>query len=357
MAWSPTELIESTFSTSLLVLNARCVVDPRAAEAETWDAAVNAMQLGSALFAVTGASEGTVECRINRKMRTLQAIGPQLFADTGNWLTAFLLAVVCREQQRMTQLCEIPLERLRSPEGQYDEYVYHWIDTLQTYWLRRPGLVEKLTATLQASDPSVARIAPRDMPQGLLCPPINLFYHFVRRDEEGFSPALVEALKLHKAVLDADRGPGERHRREHRPGPAGDRLPGLRREAADRRRVGVPAQARPPARLAGRVPDLRALVTVTVARHGGPGSDDKGYAESRGRDLLRTVASLEESPGRLDGPWMVHSGSGPGFNVYACTDCAPQLPDLPDALDLLRTGRQHGAQADLPRGPGNDSVV
>jgi hypothetical protein len=72
------------------------------------------------------------------------------------------------------------------------------VDTLQTYWLRRPGLVEKLTATLQASDPSVARIAPRDLLQGVLYPPINLFYRFVRKDEEGFGPALEEALKLHK---------------------------------------------------------------------------------------------------------------------------------------------------------------
>ncbi|MFD7708913.1 immunity 49 family protein [Streptomyces sp. NPDC059786] len=201
------DMIDFAFGTAVMSLRARCVVDPRAAVAETWDAAVNAVQLGSAMFAVTGASEGTVECRIDRKVRSLSAIGPRSFADAGNWLTAFWLAVICREQQRMTQLCEIPLERLRSPEGQYDEYVYHWVDTLQTYWLRRPGLVEKLTATFEASDPSVARIAPRDLLQGLLYPPINLFYHFVRKDEEGFSPALEEALKLHKTywTLNEDR--------------------------------------------------------------------------------------------------------------------------------------------------------
>ncbi|MEU9368010.1 immunity 49 family protein [Streptomyces avermitilis] len=193
-----TAVIASTFSAAVLSLSARCVIDPRAAAVETWEAAVNAMQMGSALFAVTGASEGAVECRINRKLRTLPALGPQSTADAGNWLTAFWLAVICREQERMTQLCEIPLERLRSPEGQYDEYIYHWVDTLQTYWLRRPGLVEKLTATFEASDPTVARVAPRDLLQGVLYPPINLFYHFVRRDEAGFSPALVEALKLHQ---------------------------------------------------------------------------------------------------------------------------------------------------------------
>lgn len=199
--------VDSMFSTALLHFQARCSVDPQAAQVETWEAAVSAMQFGSAMFAVTGATEGTVECRINQEVRHIPAIGPRSYADAGNWLTAFWLAIICREQKRMTQLCEIPLERLRSPEGQYDEYIYHWVDTLQTYWLRRPGLVEKLTATLEASDPAVARIAPRDLLDGQLYPPINLFYHFVRKDEEGFGPALEEALKLHKAywTWDEDR--------------------------------------------------------------------------------------------------------------------------------------------------------
>ncbi|MFB7245875.1 hypothetical protein CW362_40000 [Streptomyces populi] len=191
--------IDGTFGTSVLNLRARCVIDPQAAAVETWEATVTAMQLGSALFAVTGVSDGTVECRIDREMRGLRAVGPLSTADAGTWLQAFWLAVICREQDRMTQLCEIPLERLRAPEGQYDEYVHHWVDTLQTYWLRRPGLVEKLTATFEASDPAVARIAPPDLLQGILHPPISLFYHFVRRDEEGFGPALAEALKLHRA--------------------------------------------------------------------------------------------------------------------------------------------------------------
>ncbi|MFI2613891.1 immunity 49 family protein [Streptomyces sp. NPDC018584] len=197
-------LINSHFDTALLVLNARCVIDPQADAVETWEAVVNTMQLGSALFAMTSSSEGTVECRINGKMRTLPAVGPLSTADAGKWLTAFWLAVICRERQRMTQLCEVPLERLRSPEGEYDEYVYHWVDTLQTYWLRRPGLVEKLTATFEASSPSVTTIAPRDLLDGVLYPPINLFYHFVRKGEAGFSPALEEALKLHKAYWTMD---------------------------------------------------------------------------------------------------------------------------------------------------------
>ncbi|WP_261718769.1 immunity 49 family protein [Streptomyces sp. FZ201] len=199
--------ISFAFNTAVTALRAHCVGDPIAAKVETWEAAVTAMQLGSALFAVTGVSEGFVECRINRKVRRIPAVGPMSSADAGNWLTAFWLAVICRDTQRMTQLCEIPLDRLLSPPGAYDEYIYSWVDTLQTYWLRRPGLVEKLTNTLQMSHPDVARIAPRDLLDGVLYPPIHLFSRLIARDWDGFASGMVDALKLHQAywTLNEDR--------------------------------------------------------------------------------------------------------------------------------------------------------
>ncbi|UQT53634.1 immunity 49 family protein [Streptomyces durmitorensis] len=47
----------------------------------------------------------------------LRAIGPRPSADAGTWLEACWPAVICREQERMTQLCEIPVERWRAPKG------------------------------------------------------------------------------------------------------------------------------------------------------------------------------------------------------------------------------------------------
>ncbi|OSC75890.1 hypothetical protein B5180_05085 [Streptomyces sp. BF-3] len=192
------EAIRSTFGTALMTLRSRCIIDPRSATVETWESAVTAMQVGSALFAVTTTNEERVECRIDRELRPIPATGPRSFADAGTWLSAFWLAVICRDQDRMTQLSEIPMDRLRSPEGSYDEYIYHWVDTLQSWWLRRPDLADKLIAAIQASDPAVARIAPQDLLQSVLYPPINLFYHYVRNDRDGFTPALADALKLHK---------------------------------------------------------------------------------------------------------------------------------------------------------------
>ncbi len=37
----------------------------------------------------------------------------------------------------------------------------------------------------------------------------------------------------------------------------------------------------------------------------------------------------------------VHQSSGPGWNVYACPECAPHFPPLPDVLDLLQRGKGH----------------
>ncbi|WP_153414925.1 immunity 49 family protein [Nocardia macrotermitis] len=198
------EMIDSAFSKTMQYMQAQCTVDPAAVLGKTWESVVTAMQVGSAMFAITSRTEGTVECRIDHEIRQLPAIGPRTFPNVGQWLNAFWLAIVCRDQDRMTQLCNFPVERLREAEGETDEFVYLWADTLQTYWLRRPGVVEKLTATINASYPDVATLMPKDRLEKLVYQPINLFHRFLTEDRAGFDDALVEALELHKMYWTAD---------------------------------------------------------------------------------------------------------------------------------------------------------
>ncbi|MFD9521339.1 immunity 49 family protein [Streptomyces sp. NPDC059979] len=191
------------YNDALLHLGARCTVDPHAAKLETWEATVNALQLGSAIFATASATEGTVECRINRQVRVLPAVDEdESFTDLGTWLTTYWLAVVCRDQTRITELARFPLDRLHT--AGFDEYVLQWVDTLQTYWLQGPGLVEKLTRAVEMSSPEVAVQAPPGLLESVLAPPINLFYLFVTQDTDGFNEALVQALELHKAYWTVD---------------------------------------------------------------------------------------------------------------------------------------------------------
>lgn len=157
------------------------------------------MQVGAAAFSAACITEGSIETRIAHEMRTISATGPQFYANAGNWLTALWFVIICRDQNRMGQLCRVPLDTLRASGAVGDDYVYHWVDALQTYWHEQPGLPEELTEAIEQSHPDIATIAPRELLQCVLYPPINLFYKFLRRDHDSFNEALAEALELHRA--------------------------------------------------------------------------------------------------------------------------------------------------------------
>ncbi|MFZ3596623.1 hypothetical protein [Streptomyces sp. BH104] len=52
----------------------------------------------------------------------------------------------------------------------------------------------------------------------------------------------------------------------------------------------------------------------------------------------------------------VHAPTGPGFNVYACPECAPSYPPMVDPLDIL--DRAHRARRDVDQSidTGSDST-
>ncbi|MBC3987370.1 immunity 49 family protein [Streptomyces sp. AC563] len=179
--------------------------DPTAERVETWEAWLAAMQVGSALFAAaTAPADSLVPCRIAEKVRSIPASGPQHFTDAGSWLTAFWLAITCRDQARMTQLAQVPLSLLRDSGASYDEYIYDWVDSLQTYWLETPGLEEKFVRAFNGTDPDAAPIAGRELMLHILYPPLNMFFRFLERDAVAFNEALVQALQLHKKYWTAN---------------------------------------------------------------------------------------------------------------------------------------------------------
>ncbi|MFD3683018.1 immunity 49 family protein [Streptomyces sp. NPDC058613] len=191
--------VGTALNEALLLVQSHQALNPRANRFATWDATVSAMQVGTAAFAAASVTEGTIEARIAHEVRTVIATGPQFYANAGNWLTVLSFVIVCRDQPRMDAMCRVPLDLLRSSGAGDDEYVYHWVDALQTYWREQPGLPEKLTSAIEQSHPDIATIAPRELLQCVLYPPINLFHQFLRKNHDGFNQALAEALELHKA--------------------------------------------------------------------------------------------------------------------------------------------------------------
>ncbi|WP_327358510.1 immunity 49 family protein [Streptomyces sp. NBC_01304] len=192
IAEDPAALAEA-FASAVTLAHAHCATDPKADRVETWDAWATAVQLGSALF--SGAQPQT--CYLGEDIEAQLPLVPAAPpADARAWLDAFYLAVVCRQQGRADRLCEVPLDVLRQDDS-VDAYVFHWIDALQTFWLRRRPLddvVEKLVATIEASEPAGLTHAPKDFVNLIDYQPVALFHRLITRDHDAFNEALATAL-------------------------------------------------------------------------------------------------------------------------------------------------------------------
>ncbi|MFC9088079.1 immunity 49 family protein [Nocardiopsis dassonvillei] len=202
------------FSLPSLYLDAMFSVeaDPDAAQVDTWEAWVTAMQMHHAMFAMTTNPPGTeLELMVNHQVRHPKATGPRYCTNASNWLTAFFLAVICRDQKRYRELCEIPVDRLREAgesEGtQYNPFTYHWISALQAFVLNRPGLGEELLAAMELSAPDRASIGSPELLGMIVFPPMNAFLRLVERDTEKFNDALAQGLELFRdyQISDAKR--------------------------------------------------------------------------------------------------------------------------------------------------------
>ncbi|MER6352623.1 immunity 49 family protein [Streptomyces sp. NPDC001634] len=187
----------SAFASALALAHTRCAADPEVSHIDTWDAWATAVQLGSALF--TGSQPQ--ECHLGEDLAVqLPAMPAEPPADARAWLDALYLAIVCRQMDRISRLCEVPPTRLREDDS-VDEYVLHWIDTLQTYFSpdrsSMDGVVETLVATMQTSGPDGVTHAPLDFVNRIDYQPVALFHRLIARDHDAFAKALAEALSDH----------------------------------------------------------------------------------------------------------------------------------------------------------------
>jgi hypothetical protein len=183
------------FAYALALAHARCAADPDVDHLDTWDAWATALQLGSALF--TGAQPQ--ECHLGEDLvGHLPATPADPPADARAWLDALYLAIVCRKMDWISRLCQVPLATLRKDDS-VDEYVLHWIDTLQTYFSDRSmdEVVEKLLATMQTSMPEAITHAPKEFVNQIDYQPVALFHRLIARDHEAFATTLAEALADH----------------------------------------------------------------------------------------------------------------------------------------------------------------
>ncbi|KIF78928.1 hypothetical protein QR77_17810 [Streptomyces sp. 150FB] len=194
----------SAVTESMNVALVRCVGDPGAVMLETWESWLLAMQVHSAVFAAAVPDGEAVTCKIRQEERRLATTGPQTYLNADAWLDAFYLSVICREGARLDMLARVPVSLLRDFGGTLDEYAYAWVETLQSFWLRRDDLRTHLVRAVDLSAPEQARVLDAETMTKLRYPPIMMLYRYLRNDAAGFNEAFADAVRWHKEYWTAD---------------------------------------------------------------------------------------------------------------------------------------------------------
>lgn len=192
---------------ALTVAKAACANDPAATRSETWEAWVTAMQVGSALFAAGTATDGLVQCRIgvDGKVMEIPATGPQPYLHVGAWLTSWYLATICRENGRLDQLAGVPVSFLRESGVIFDEFLYDWVETLQSFWNGQPEVMwDKILSAVNGTDPAVHHNASPETLLKVLYPPLELFHLYQRQEVERFNTTLANSAAWHKEYWGAN---------------------------------------------------------------------------------------------------------------------------------------------------------
>lgn len=184
-------------------------VDPNAAESFTWEFWTTWMQVAEASFAMSTIPPGeTVQRRIDGQVRTLHHLTPGPECNAGTWLTAFSLAVSCRDEERVRFLCQIPVSFIREAGeargGGHDEYIYPWVAAIQDFILNRPTLGDNLFETMRLAEPEHADISSPEDLSIFVFPAVNALYRLAEKDTDKFNDAMEQGIRLFHDYYTAD---------------------------------------------------------------------------------------------------------------------------------------------------------
>lgn len=173
----------------------RTAADPRVAYVETWESWVVVMQAYHALFRIEAEPQGTESALlIDHESRVFESNKGGPYLNATNWIDAFFYAFICRNEEMVNYLCQIPVETLRS-RGEsrgtkYASYVYHWVAALQSLVLNDGRFEEELAAAVEKSDPEVSGFGDEESVGKLVFPEMLVLLRLVERDSAAFNEAL-----------------------------------------------------------------------------------------------------------------------------------------------------------------------
>ncbi|MDA3646476.1 immunity 49 family protein [Saccharopolyspora indica] len=215
---------------SLQITQWQLQLDPNAERFETYSSLLVAARAGGALF--EGANNtGEQFDYIIRTNITLTPIGPTHNHTPAAWLQALWTATICRARNLVSDLCRTPDETLRAA-GQYDEYIYAWIDALKAFFTNGEDLYEKINRSIELTDPARLTNSTPEIALLRYYPSMKLLFSLARRESGQFNADLAEAVELHQRFWTANN--------ERLNSPDGFFAPGPTALAAVARDLGIP---------------------------------------------------------------------------------------------------------------------
>ncbi|MEU0490899.1 immunity 49 family protein [Nocardiopsis sp. NPDC006139] len=213
LRWDP-QFLMMKLDAALFTAYQELLVDPSASRLETWEAWVFAMQLTNAAFQLSEVEPGgETVLRVDHEERRIKVHEVVPVARPADWLTAFHLAVTCRDHERVRALCRISVESLRESAArggsEYLEFTYQWINTLQEFVAGGTDLVDKLRRSMELCDPEAVPFGSKSVAL-LSFPEMEVFRRLLMGDPEAFVKALVQALEDFKRYYDSFEEANER---------------------------------------------------------------------------------------------------------------------------------------------------
>jgi hypothetical protein len=214
IAWLPTEdatiqkmvaaAREGRGSLNMLLLSTMTTAYYRVAVKEGEEQVCDALRLGSqaacTIFRRASQSSGDVEVQLGPEPKVkLKATGPTGEAHGGNWLNGFFLAAICRDEETLDLLSQVPISVIRSSPSQGEECIYLFIEALQFFLKGEQQTVDALMRALAATDPSkIANPDAKGYVLEVLVPQIDCFYRLLLDNADEFNVALTKGVEWHR---------------------------------------------------------------------------------------------------------------------------------------------------------------
>jgi hypothetical protein len=157
----------------------------------------------SALFRVARAHGEPITCELGYGEPAVykQPVDESLI-EANNWITAFFLGLIRRDNETLNELCLTSADDLRRSSTRHPEYRYLFANALRAHWLRDRKTTKYLLGAIKAANPKTQKFHNEKHVRDIDVPLMQLFLCILSEDSR-IEEKAIDAIKLHKGYWGA----------------------------------------------------------------------------------------------------------------------------------------------------------